>query len=336
MIQTKNIDLTFSKKIRFLFSILSNAAQDLLVFCIVLFVLFGAFGFSGFLAFSSDVYEFRTYGHSVLNLFRFLISDIDYDAVAESSVVFGSIFYCLWGMLMLLILSNLFIAILTDAFAAVKSEQQDGESIFSEIKSLKARFSRKPTKLLGKAKTVTNWISRHASMQTAFASADKNDDKELNVEELAEAMQVSTPMAQHLMDEFDIDGNDQLSENEISALLENAKNMARSSLDSNRGRERNKENMSEVYQLLEIISEQMRDFQSEQKNIQQMLTDMMEKQSANSEKSIVLNSPSEQQSDNENGDETVPIKTKNLNFQNKKYNSRLSKRQELIASLLNF
>merc|ERR1719461_1225846 len=96
--------MTFSKRIQFLFAILAHSAQDLVIFSIVLFVLFG---------------------------------DVDYDKLAESSTIYGSIFYCSWGVIMLLILANVFIAILCDAYVEVKKlgAGEDEQSIFNLLRT---------------------------------------------------------------------------------------------------------------------------------------------------------------------------------------------------------
>ena len=116
------LDMTFSKRIRFLFSMLHVSANDLIAFSLVLLVLFLAFGLSGFIAFGTDVKDFRTFHHSVLNLFRFMTGDMDYYELASSSVILGSVYFCLWGIVILLMLANVFIAILTDAYGVVRQE----------------------------------------------------------------------------------------------------------------------------------------------------------------------------------------------------------------------
>jgi polycystin 1L2 len=87
------------------------------------------FGFAqmGYLAFSVDVDEFRTFGRTLLTLFRSLVGDLDYDTLYDANRVVGPIFYIAFYTLMLLVLVNVFIAILGDAHQTIVQEDQEKE-----------------------------------------------------------------------------------------------------------------------------------------------------------------------------------------------------------------
>jgi len=193
--------MTFSTRIQFLFAILSHSAQDLAIFAIVLFVLFGAFGFSGFLLFSSDVESFRTFPHSFLNLFRFLIGDIDYEPLAESSTIYGSIFYCCFGVVMLLILSNVFIAILCDAYVEVKKKGEDENE-----KSLGAILSTP-------FKNLTRWMKAKS-----FDDGDRDGDGRICADELAQCANISRIAAKQFISAYDKNGDGTLTRKEFRRL----------------------------------------------------------------------------------------------------------------------
>ena len=103
---------TFSKRIRFLFAMFERTATDLFIFVIVLFLFILAFATTAFLSFSSDVEDFRSLNSSILNLVRYTVTDMDVQLLTNSSLIIGPIFFVFWSLLMILILANVFIAIL--------------------------------------------------------------------------------------------------------------------------------------------------------------------------------------------------------------------------------
>merc|ERR1712038_356881 len=95
------------------------------MFLLVLAVFIVAFGTSGFMTFTSDVDDFRSYPISLGNMVRFTISEMDYDKLTVSSRLWGSFFYFVWSLLMLLILANVFIAILSEAYSQVAADSAE-------------------------------------------------------------------------------------------------------------------------------------------------------------------------------------------------------------------
>merc|ERR1719319_1575680 len=124
--------MTFSRRIKFLFAMFKRSANDLFIFCIVLSVVFAAFGMVGFLAFSTDVHDFRSLPHAMVNLVRFTIAEPPYDELRNSNKALGSLYFGVWGLVMLLILANVFIAILCDAYADVIGEVEEEEAEAAE------------------------------------------------------------------------------------------------------------------------------------------------------------------------------------------------------------
>ena len=125
--------MTFSDRVRFLFRMFQRSYKDILVFTLVIIVFVFAFGMMGYLSFSQDVSDFRTFGHSVANLGRYIIGDLDYAVLVESNRSLGSAFYFMWGVLILLILANVFIAILSDSYATVAEDFVEEEDIFAKL-----------------------------------------------------------------------------------------------------------------------------------------------------------------------------------------------------------
>ena len=116
-----------SRKFEFFAQILQESAKTFLPFCMILCVCFGAFGISGFLMFGSDLDSFRSFSYSILTMFRYTVSTVDYDSINLSSRIYGSVYYYIWSILIFLILVNVFIEIISQAYALVydKIENQN-------------------------------------------------------------------------------------------------------------------------------------------------------------------------------------------------------------------
>jgi len=115
--------LNISRNVRVLFMMFEKTASDMLVFVIILVVFFLAFGIGGFSVFSSNVSDYRTFSFSIINLFRYTVTEMDYEALIQANVTAGTIYYMIWTLLMFLILVNVFIAILSDGFAEAQEEK---------------------------------------------------------------------------------------------------------------------------------------------------------------------------------------------------------------------
>ena len=107
--------LAVHKRLRFLFTMLNHSSPDLVMFAIVLLVFIISFGTAGFMTFKSDVDDFRSYTVAMANMMRFTMVDMDYGALTLSSRAWGSLFYFVWSLLMLLILANVYICLLINS-----------------------------------------------------------------------------------------------------------------------------------------------------------------------------------------------------------------------------
>ena len=179
---------TFSKRIKFLFNMFQNTATDLIIFMIVLFIFVLAFSTTAFLAFSSDVEEFRSLNSSILNLVRYTVTDMDLQKLSDSSLVVGPIFFVLWSLLMILILANVFIAIMCDAYNAINDSHKD-EDIGIPNFGLNS--------IMNKFKNIGTFFN------SSFSSIDKNNDGIVNNKELAKCTGLNQKDAQLVINTFD-------------------------------------------------------------------------------------------------------------------------------------
>jgi len=196
--------LAINKRLRFLFTMLSRSSADILMFVIVLFVFVIAFGTAGFLTFNSDVDDFRSYVFSMSNMVRFTLVDMDYPALTVSARLWGSLFYFAWSLLMLLILANVFIAILSEAYSQVQMELTEDDKISFGVGGVLER--------------IREGIRQRITQNVQHDVIDEDHDGKISAAELAKATGVTEERAVEIIAAHDVDGDGQLDEEEFEKL----------------------------------------------------------------------------------------------------------------------
>jgi len=241
---------TFSKRIRFLFAMFERTATDLFIFVIVLFLFILAFATTAFLSFSSDVEDFRSLNSSILNLVRYTVTDMDVQLLTNSSLIIGPIFFVFWSLLMILILANVFIAILSDAYNAINIEQKDEKLNISKTLS----------------KTYKDFITslkQNISIKSTFSDIDKNNDGQVNAIELQKTTGLKQKDAQNVINMFDTDNDGNLNQQEMNKLK---RALTKESNDSMMCEDTN--------ELNEIVNDIIENNSQENNNQEQMIDDI--------------------------------------------------------------
>ncbi|ETO08753.1 hypothetical protein RFI_28635 [Reticulomyxa filosa] len=179
------------------------------MFILVLVIFFFGFGFCGFMAFSSDVDDFRSLIFAFFNMIRFVIGDVNYDALQLSSRTWGSVYYVAWSILMLLVLTNVFIAILSEAYGETIEEMSEEDKLSLGFFGMRGAMAR----IQQIFKNLRN---------VALADLDEDGDGQLDAHELANKTGWTVEDAQKFIDEHDKDKNGKLSEKEWEALMKEA------------------------------------------------------------------------------------------------------------------
>jgi len=186
--------LNASRKMRLLFNLFYKTAADMFTFIVILCVFYLAYGLGGYLIFSSDVSDFRQLHTALLNLFRYTVTDMDYEALKQSSVVAASIYYVSWTLLILLVLVNVIVAILSDGFEKVQEENRaapDEKFIF------------------------TKFIPS-ALRTMLFRYMDSDKDGKLSAQEFADAHGIDKKEAEAIIEKYDSDNDGMLDEKEFN------------------------------------------------------------------------------------------------------------------------
>ncbi|KAJ8972185.1 hypothetical protein NQ314_000315 [Rhamnusium bicolor] len=91
-------------------------AMDILGFSIMFFIIFFAFSELGYLLFGSQVENFSSFGIAMFTLLRTILGDFDYNEIEQASRILAPIYFLSYIFL------NMFLAIINDTYADVKTE----------------------------------------------------------------------------------------------------------------------------------------------------------------------------------------------------------------------
>ncbi|RZC40117.1 PKD channel and/or Ion trans domain containing protein [Asbolus verrucosus] len=114
--------LNFNKTMGQLNNTLKNCALDILGFSIMFFIIFFAFAELGYLLFGSQVEDFSTFGIAMFTLLRTILGDFDYQDIERANRVLAPIYFLSYIFFVFFVLLNMFLAIINDTYADVKTE----------------------------------------------------------------------------------------------------------------------------------------------------------------------------------------------------------------------
>lgn len=120
--------LTIMKRFQFIFDLLSYAVTDLFFFLIMFFIFIIGMAQMGFLFFFQDVSGFRSFLISIITLIKGITSGLDSDALESSNRFFGPLFFLSFNIVVILILINVFLAIINEAYEEVSRRRRLDEN----------------------------------------------------------------------------------------------------------------------------------------------------------------------------------------------------------------
>ena len=132
-------NLKFLKLIRFNHRIflftktLSTSAMPLLSFMVVFFIFYIAYSLLFYSFFGAILEEYRSFPATVETLFNTVMGGFDFEILRDNNRYFGPIIFFSFMMIMVMILMNVFLTILMDAFAEVQEEAENIKSEDAEV-----------------------------------------------------------------------------------------------------------------------------------------------------------------------------------------------------------
>jgi len=111
---------SLNPRFQVLWMTLMNAGPDLFAFMVFFFIVFIGFVTTAHMLFGPDVKEYSTYAASFITAWGLMLGQFDYPPLAASNRVMAPLFFITYVMLIVLILLNMFLAIIDNAFEATK------------------------------------------------------------------------------------------------------------------------------------------------------------------------------------------------------------------------
>ncbi|XP_030046524.1 polycystin-2 [Microcaecilia unicolor] len=127
--------LSFNRTMSQLSTTMSRCAKDIMGFAIMFFIIFLAYAQLAYLVFGTQVDDFSTFQGSIFTQFRIILGDFNFTEVEEANRILGPIYFTTFVFFMFFILLNMFLAIINDAYAEVKTDlaQQKSEMELSDL-----------------------------------------------------------------------------------------------------------------------------------------------------------------------------------------------------------
>ena len=122
--------LSFMKRFQFIFELLTYAVTDLFFFLIMFFIFIIGMAQMAFLFFLQDVVGFRSFLISIVTLIKGVTGGLDSDALETSNRFFGPLYVVCFNIIVVIILINIFLAIINDAYDQIRKNRED-ESLHS-------------------------------------------------------------------------------------------------------------------------------------------------------------------------------------------------------------
>ncbi|RWS23690.1 polycystin-2-like protein, partial [Leptotrombidium deliense] len=204
--------ISFNKTMSQLSSTLSRCSKDIAGFGVMFFIVFFAFAQLGYLLFGTQVKDYSSFGNSVFTLLRLILGDFDFHELEAANRVLGPIYFLSYIFFVFFVLMNMFLAIINDSYAEVKSEINDQDD-FQIMDYFKSHYQNLLTKL-GKQREQIEGI------QAALKIEGK---KTLNFEEVRKELKkrnLTDPEIEMLFAKYDLDCNRELDEEELTKMFE--------------------------------------------------------------------------------------------------------------------
>jgi hypothetical protein len=140
--------LQFSPRLSQLTHTLTEASEDLAGFLFMFLLVFMAYAFSFHMAFGMDVGEFQDFTNSFFTLFLIILGDFDFDELRLANDLLGPALFISYIVIVYLILFNMFLAIIGEAYVRVKERTSAFEDPF--MRNLRAGLNARKQRRLRK------------------------------------------------------------------------------------------------------------------------------------------------------------------------------------------
>ena len=138
--------LRFNKNFLTIATTLSRISRPILSFFIPFLAGYFAFGLFAFGIFGSHLEDYSTFVRTMVTQFSMTLGDFDFEALMSVSPAFGSLYFFAFIGLNVMVLMNIFIAIINDSYAEVQQETAEMDNEFELVEYVINKISRKITR----------------------------------------------------------------------------------------------------------------------------------------------------------------------------------------------
>ena len=201
---------------------ISHSIGDILAFFLIFGVSLFGFALGGVLILGNDNYAFHQPSKSVSSLLLAVFGDFDYEAISNANRILGPLFFFSWMLYAAIILLNMAIAIISEAFVHVLESDialGDVDDMWDYMHELE--LVKKIKKLAGLEEKVDSILqSLHELDADNDHSVSKGELQSYVAKHLEEMSALDVTDADDIMKRFDTDGSGNLDDKEMSAMKE--------------------------------------------------------------------------------------------------------------------
>jgi len=183
---------------------MSKAFADISIVAVYIVFLFTGYTFAFHMAFGMDVYGFHNILSSFFQLLNWFLGDFDLTELFRYNPFLGGFLFLTFICILVFVALNMTLAIIDESYGKVK-EETPGEDIFMK------QLSMFVTSVLRRKQEDVKQMQDRLSVAV--------DDGEVDFAELKEMLK-GNPEAAAIFAEFDIDGDGNLSDVEIKAMMD--------------------------------------------------------------------------------------------------------------------
>jgi polycystin 2 len=168
--------ISFNKTMNQLSGTLARCAKDMVGFTLMFFIVFLAFCQLAYLVFGTQIEDFSNIKNCIFTQLRIILGDFDFGAMEDANRILGPMYFFVYIFFVFFVLMNMFLAIINDTYAEVKSELDEQESDFEISDYFKRGYGKMMDKLGNKREKIVD-------IQKAVQSADMDGDGDIDFAE---------------------------------------------------------------------------------------------------------------------------------------------------------
>jgi len=174
--------ITFNPRMSILWLTVQRAGGDLFTFLIFFAIVFLAFVFFAVFVYGAQMFEYSEWQWALVSSLRGVFGDIDYDSMFLVHHTITPIYFFAFTIIIIFILMNMFVAIISDAYAAVNEEAASAPTITSSITTF---FAKKIAKCSEDPDAIPPKMGRTEMMKLFKRTANRTKVPELTKEQVA-------------------------------------------------------------------------------------------------------------------------------------------------------